>query len=545
MSTKILRIGFAITTAFVLIQSAAAQTWVGGTADWNTASNWSPANVPDSNTEVATFVTSGSTVPTLGSGTTTIQLIQFTGNTNFTITGLGSGSSTLRIDPNTALTANFLRNSAGTSTNQTFSALTFDANDSNTTGQTKFLMSGGKTATFDSTSVLNIAANNNLLLERSSGSSPAVLTINGALTSGAGATLNLDGSGAVLNLNFGAGSSLSNLSFVVGGGGVINLLATGDYGAGVLRGGGDNATFNVAASGITINNRTLNFHSGATGITGVSGTLAATYASGTSTYAGPIILAGHASLAKTNVIDVASGASLVLSGALSGGDATRLTVNKTGAGTLILGNGSGNTFSGTAFNVTVGTLIVSNTSNSATGSAVPLNISSGATLAGTGRVTGATTISGILAPGNSIGILTVDNLVTWNGGASATPATDWKFELGASNTADLLNITNAGTGQFLKGTGSVFRFDFQGSTALGTFKVVDWANTSNIGGGALGTSFAISDFSFTNLGNSNTGTFQFNGSQLEFIAVVPEPTTWALCAGSLAVIMLFRRRSGR
>jgi hypothetical protein len=139
-----------------------------------------------------------------------------------------------------------------------------------------------------------------------------------------------------------------------------------------------------------------------------------------------------------------------------------------------------------------------------------------------------------LAPGNSIGTLTVANDVIWNGSLATGATTNWKFELGAANTADLLRITGAAS-EFIKGSGSVFCFDFLGSTETGLFTLVDWDSIASFGGGVDGTSFAATDFTYTNLGSSNTGTFQFNGSQLEFQAV-PEPSTTAL---SLLSAVLF------
>jgi len=137
-----------------------------------------------------------------------------------------------------------------------------------------------------------------------------------------------------------------------------------------------------------------------------------------------------------------------------------------------------------------------------------------------------------LAPGNSIGQLNITANTTWAGAATAGATTDWKFELGAANTADLLNIT----GNFLKdtGAGSVFRFDFLGSTATGTFKLIDWSGS---------TGFSASDFSYNigSLGGGNTGTFAFSNSQLEF-TVVPEPSTWAMLAFGLTTVMVLRRR---
>jgi autotransporter-associated beta strand protein len=223
---------------------------------------------------------------------------------------------------------------------------------------------------------------------------------------------------------------------------------------------------------------------------------------------------------------------LTVSTIISGTGALR----KNGAGTLALtGN---NTYTG-GTTVSTGTLMVNNTSGSGTGSG-SLLVSAGATLGGSGEIAGITTISGILAPGNSIGTLTVANDVTWDGSLLSDGTANWKFELGAANTADLLRITG-GASEFLKGSGSVFCFDFLGSTETGTFTLVDWDSTAFVGGGFVGTSFAATDFTYTNLGNSNTGTFQFNGSQLQFQSI-PEPSPGVLMVIAGTALFVLRRR---
>jgi hypothetical protein len=447
--------------------------------------------------------------------------------TSYNITGAGSANTTLKIDPNTTATTSFIRNVAVTgASNQTFSNLTLLLEDSNLTGQTKIQPGDGGSITIASNATLQIGSTTAqavILEANDSTTGSAALTINGVLIGVAGSSIKADASG-VLNLNLAAGSSLANLNLSTGVGGVINFVVGGNFGGSVNPSAG---RVNLATSGITIGS-TTSFAFGTTGIAGNS-TIGATYTTGTSTIEGQVVLTGGGGAARNNIFDVAGGGTLIMSGLLTGGNTASTSVSKTGTGTLSLTKLDGNSISGSAFNVSEGTLLVNNTSGSATGTTVPVNVASGATLGGAGRITGATTISGILAPGNSIGTLTVVNDVTWNGsllGGGAT--TDWKFELGAANTADLLNITGA-SGNFTKGTGSVFRFDFQGSTATGTFKLVDWVGT---------TGFTIADFSYTNLGPGLKGSFRFNGTQLEFVSenksipsITTPPTASAITVG--------------
>jgi len=245
---------------------------------------------------------------------------------------------------------------------------------------------------------------------------------------------------------------------------------------------------------------------------------------------------GSTTLTTANLtLNIASGINSFGGNGVIGGSTAgenNIALIKTGTGTLEL-TGANTYTAGTT--VSTGTLLANNSTGSATGTGA-VSVAAGTTLGGSGSIAGATTISGILAPGNSIGTLTVANDVIWNGssllGGEATK--NWKFELGAANTADLLRITGAAS-EFIKGSGSVFCFDFMGSSATGTFTLVDWASAASVGGGVLGTTFNVADFTYTNLGGSNTGSFQFNGSQLEFQAV-PEPSTTTL---SLISAVLF------
>jgi fibronectin-binding autotransporter adhesin len=147
-----------------------------------------------------------------------------------------------------------------------------------------------------------------------------------------------------------------------------------------------------------------------------------------------------------------------------------------------------------------GKLLISNTTGSGTGTG-PVNVAAGATLGGIGIITGATTVNGIMSPGEiGIGTLTINSNTTWNFNSS------WVFDLGTGGgsiatpgTSDLLNIT----GDFAKGSGGPFTFDFANTGLPGTYKLVDWSGTSL---------FIDADFSGTNIAGGLSPTFTVDGA---------------------------------
>lgn len=216
-------------------------------------------------------------------------------------------------------------------------------------------------------------------------------------------------------------------------------------------------------------------------------------------------------------INVSTGTS-TLSGVVSG-----TTLTKGGNGTLNL---SGNNVLSGQTTVTAGTLRVNNTSGSATGTgAVVVNL--GASLAGAGIISGNVQADGSISPGNSVGVLTVGGNVTWNGSL----ANPWYFDLSTGNLSDNLFVG----GNFLKGTGTEFYFDFMNGTTAGTYSLVNWDGAST---------FIASDFSFINLAGGLTGSFAIHGSSLEFTAAtaIPEPSTTAALFGAAVILLAGLRR---
>jgi fibronectin-binding autotransporter adhesin len=335
---------------------------------------------------------------------------------------------------------------------------------------------------------VNGAANNNF-------------QITGAITTGTG-TLTKNGAGL---LSLGGVNTYTGLTTVNGG--ELRLTTTdsvfdADNEIAVATG----ATFNINARNATI--------AGLSNVSSAGGTLTNTGAART--------------------LSIGGSGTYTFNGTITATTPANLALTKTGSGTQTLSGN--NTYAGIT-TISAGTLLINGNQTAATGN---VSVASGATLGGNGTLGGATTITGILSPGNGgIDTLNIVNNVTWQGAASAGAPTDWVFNLASSGTgADLLNIT----GNFTKDTalGSIFRFDFKNSAPAlvgTTFKLVDWSGT---------TTFADSDFSVTS-SSGLEGTFAFNGSQLDFtLSAIPEPSTWSsliLGLGLIGGTIVYRRRT--
>jgi len=330
----------------------------------------------------------------------------------------------------------------------------------------------------------------------------------------AGSTVGVETSGTL------TGSGTVNGNATLTGGGIINKSSGTIVGTLGVTGGNWNGNGSVTGV-VTSSNGTFTIGSGAN-----------LTANGGMNVTGGTLLAGNATSTITGSLNYTSSRNSTFAGTIAGSGKT-LTMNATGTTLTLSGN---NSYTG-ATNVTAGTLLANNTIGSATGSG-NVTVATGANLGGNGTIGGATTIAGIISPGDGgIGALNITGNVTWQGASSNGSATDWIFQLGASPTSDLLNIT----GNFTKDAstyGTNFRFNFEGATNTGTFKVVDWSGTS---------SFIASDFSYTNLGSGLTGSFSIIDSQLDFsvLPAVPEPSTWVAMAVLIITggTMAMRRRT--
>ena len=198
---------------------------------------------------------------------------------------------------------------------------------------------------------------------------------------------------------------------------------------------------------------------------------------------------------------------------------------------------------GGTVSVTGGTLNFASTQAANTSAVL---VGSAATLKGTGTIGGSATISGVHAPGNSIGIQTIEGGVTYN----ADSVFEWEMNYAGSTRGTNYDAVNTAS---VSGSGAEFNIVLPGST---TFADTFWAQNRswsdifmNVAGDAVIANWAgvFSSLTFSNANGSITapdaitqGSFTLSGNTLSWQAI-PEPTT-ALAGLLLAAGLLRRRR---
>jgi fibronectin-binding autotransporter adhesin len=253
---------------------------------------------------------------------------------------------------------------------------------------------------------------------------------------------------------------------------------------------------------------------------------------------GTLQLLSSISTGSGDIVTINSGGTLDLNGNAVTGVTTLALGNGTGGGTIGTSTGtptlttsSGVSVSGTGNNINTGVTVVGAITQ-ATGSGLTVDGTAGTdtvggtatTLNGTGTL-GALTLNtgGTITPGTgspSTGTMNASSLTFNNGGTLA-------FNLSASSsTSALLSLTGA----FTKGTAGTFDISLTGGEAGQDYDLVNFGSTT----------FANTDF--TEVG-SVSGSFQIVGNDLDFdVAAVPEPSTWALMLGGVALLVVYHRR---
>jgi len=311
--------------------------------------------------------------------------------------------------------------------------------------------------TVNGTRTLHVGDTANGTLFIGSGTGAGTLTADSVILGTAGSSVQFNHTGTT---TFSAAVS-GNGSLIKTGAGTTILAGANSYtggttvNAGTLQGDATSLQGNIA------NNATVMFNQVATGtyagqISG-TGSLAKTggatlILTGPNNYSGGTNVGGGTLQGDTTSLqgNITNNAAVTFSQAADGSYTGAMsgigTLSKTGAGKLVL-TGVNSYNGGTAVNG--GTLSVN---GSIANSAVSVN--NGGTLGGNGTV-GSTTIAagGVLAPGNSIGTLTVNGNVTFAAGST------YRVEVDAAGNNDRINATgtatlNGGTVDVQAGAGS-------------------------------------------------------------------------------------------
>jgi fibronectin-binding autotransporter adhesin len=253
-----------------------------------------------------------------------------------------------------------------------------------------------------------------------------------------------------------------------------------------------------------------------------SGWLTATVPGALISGAGKVILNGPAYISTTQPD---SSIDSVIDGIAAG------TLTKEGTGTLKLSQA--NTYIG-ATTVSVGTLLVTNTIGSGTGTG-PVTVNSLATLGGTGGILGPVTVldGGIVAPGASAGTLSIGSSL------ALAPTSILSFELnGTDQTAGggINDLIDTVTDLTLDGTLNITELvSFMGVTGPEKWRLINYTGALTDSGLVIGTTPALPSGRNFVIDTSVTG--QVN-------LLVPEPATMAFVTlGGLG--LLARRRNRR
>jgi autotransporter-associated beta strand protein len=261
------------------------------------------------------------------------------------------------------------------------------------------------------------------------------------------------------------------------------------------------------------------------------------------TLAGPVTLSGGDRALTITVARTNGSGNVTISGAIGdGGNGYGLTVRSGGATEAndVLVLGAVNTYTGATV-VESGILRLTHADAIASSPEIRVNgtldvsqlggglIMSGAqTLGGTGTVTGDVTVQGRLAPGNSIGTLTVDNLTLAN---NAELVIELTSNVSAGTTYDQID----GTSLDLPGAGGTVNLTL---TGVGSQSIALNDSFTLFTGEVTG--FAGTTFNIVNQ-TDWTGGWQVSEGSL-IVTAIPEPGTLMLVGMALLSLPFLRRR---
>ncbi len=253
---------------------------------------------------------------------------------------------------------------------------------------------------------------------------------------------------------------------------------------------------------------------------------------------------------KTLTVNLPTGASELFAGTILGAGG----LQKNGPGTLVLSGAS--TYEG-GTRIRGGVLFANNESGSATGAGL-VEVLNGGILAGTGTILGAVEVDfgGAIAPAAGLGTpgkMTVGSTTLGGGGEFAFQIADADGDAGTDYS--LLAIS----GQLAIASTAMERFAIQMYSvgldgAVANFdpaQAYSWMFVTTTGGIAgfdpAKFEFNLEEFSVTLAGSFSVSQWGDNLLINYSPAAIPEPSTWMLLGGGLAVVMVMlkRKRKGR
>ncbi len=380
---------------------------------------------------------------------------------------------------------------------------------------------------------------------------------NGSLDLGA-STLDytrLSGAGQVIqtapySFTSSSGLALTNrltgsASLAQSGTGTLTLSGANTYSGGTMLSAGTLGLAHDSALG----SGTLALQGGTILATNAARTLAnAVTVNGPATFGGTHALAftGPVTLNGFNGLTFANSAATTFGGAI--GESTPSILIKQGMGELQLTGAS--TYTGGTF-IQSGTVRINNASGSAFGTGA-VTVPSGATLTGAGSFSGALQLNGNFSPGNSPGTVSTGS-ETWAPGSSLL----WEIN-NATGTAgsswDLLNISGSLT--LAATSANKFTINLASLTLANAAGLAANFNPASnytfsfvtVSGGISGLDINAIALNTSGFQNPFSGTWSLaasaNSLSLNYTAsAIPEPSTYAACAGAAALALAaFRRR---
>jgi len=498
-------------TAITATSATSGLATTGLFQNWQNTANWTGAVVPNANTVIAS----------IGSGFVGAAGLSISGSSTISnLTFVGSGANDL----------NLVGGGNGTSVG----TLTFATPDSTTPS----IVSSGvnRIVNLGNGGQIKIAGSQGLLIR-----APAAAAISGSGTSAISTapTKNI----RLTSVDWTGFSGELQIEREV-----VQAQGTDMLPHQTLTVGNAQTTANNLLAGLDINSRNTTVD----GLNGTSlgriynngasaATLTVGVANGSGTYAGVIgkDFTG-ASVRAVNLTKIGSGTQTI-SGVIAGTGA--VTANGAG-GSLILSGA--NTYTSTT-TISAGTLLVNGTHVGGGN----YTVNSGGTLGGTGTITpksGAGIIVnsvGILAPGASIGTLTLDGSATASTLLTFASGAILSYELGAGNTSDTLNLLNAQANDAVFNNNVInFTDTTAGSLSSGQYPLFSSDAAGAYSGLTLFGSLITGGLSIgTGLG-AYSSDLEVSGNNIVLnIAPVPEPSVVALLgAGIVGLGLMIRHR---